>query len=1285
MDAKMNLIPEFILENFARQRESGSFYGSVLSVDIKGFTPMTEVLQRSSGGAEILSDILNRIYENTINAIFSEGGFVSSFAGDALTAVFINDRTGKAVRACKKIEHFIKKNRNIGTPEGNFALSLRTGIAAGKIEWRIITQGVQSVYFFFGEAVRLACEAQNSADPGKTGIVGGNIIEKKIRPFHLTGRSKAQYTGHFIPDSVLELDSKGEFRYISAVFISIRRPAELENTVRRIIEYSRAYGGFLNKVDYGDKGWVALVFFGTPIAVERPELRALQFSLQITSSYPGIMTGISAGNVFSGFIGSAKAGEHTSLGNVVNLAARLAMLPGPDVKFEKIVNEAISGEYSSKFLGASGLKGIAGKTEVFTSNGRKRIRLKQEAGDFIGRAEETAKAGEFIGRAVSKKNGAILYIEGPAGMGKTFLVERIKKNLLSGRLLWAYMPSDEVIRGSFNPFIYFLSGYFGCSGENSASINKRNFEKNFTALCSRLRSPELSEELKRTKSVLAALLDIRYAGSLYEVLDSKGRHQNTITALRNLILCLSEGRPFLMEFDDAQWIDKGSREVLGDLGYIRDHHVPVIVECRPNDDGTPFELIASAIPAERIMLDPFGEKETEELVMKVAGFKVDKRTSAVILKRSEGNPFYAEQICLYIKERSGEGFDIRCAEIPGNISTVIIARIDRLESQLREIVKTASVLGREFSVKLLNAMLKGDRLVRKNIRRIEKETIWQAVSEIIYVFKHALIRDAVYGMQLRKTLKRLHLLAARQTEILYAKSVDDHAVELAYHYDKAEHGTKAPKYLLLAAARAKEKFRNEEAIEHLERSLKYISAPARSVRIRIEIALLNCHIMKYASAEEILSEALVLAKKTGDTILTADVLQALSHLAWHTGKYAFGIECGNKAYGMYLRLRHTDGMRRSVQDAGYSYFFLDDMKKCLQCFELQLEYARRSGKKINIGVAYDDLGAIYNDRGEYGKAVAAHLDFLRIAKETGSKIHQNIAFMSLGNALYAKGEYAKAYGYFKRYGELSSKLGDPYGRGFALMSLGNCEHALGHNKKAVHWLEQSIAHSKTVGTESIGMIYNYIIMAKALSGSGEYRRAADYFKKALALTAALKSDRASAYANGNFGTFLLERGRYEKAEEHLKKALLLSERCGIRSNIASYSIEIFRIRLKKKDLRGAKKYLKKARVAGNGVDNAMLKFNLCFADASFTAFSDKKEAALILKKCIGEFRVPAQRAKACLELFKLTGERNIGFKALELYRSLGIERDSPALSRIVRILEKELTLTETKGKGNGKK
>ena len=131
-----NLIPHFIQEEFLQGTSDGEFEALTMFVDVSGFTPMTQALMRHGHeGAEILATVMNDIFDLLVNAVYERGGFVSTFAGDAFTAIFPFSEVGIPaeelvlhVLACVgEIQSLFRRHAIQTTPYGQFALQFKVG------------------------------------------------------------------------------------------------------------------------------------------------------------------------------------------------------------------------------------------------------------------------------------------------------------------------------------------------------------------------------------------------------------------------------------------------------------------------------------------------------------------------------------------------------------------------------------------------------------------------------------------------------------------------------------------------------------------------------------------------------------------------------------------------------------------------------------------------------------------------------------------------------------------------------------------------------------------------------------------------------------------------------------------------------------------------------------------------------------------------------------------------------------------------------------------------------
>ena len=181
-----------------------------------------------------------------------------------------------------------------------------------------------------------------------------------------------------------------------------------------------------------------------------------------------------------------------------------------------------------------------------------------------------------------------------------------------------------------------------------------------------------------------------------------------------------------------------------------------------------------------------------------------------LLERAEGNPFFLEEI---VRWRAAQGAEAMA--VPETVEGVILARIDRLEEDVKEVLKVASVVGRSFLRRVLEAIVAaGIELDAElgELLRIELIRERQRLPELEYIFKHALVQEATYGSILRQRRLELHRRVGECIERLFADRLDEFYGLLAHHYGQAEDWPKAHEYLLKAADEAGRIAANAEAL-----------------------------------------------------------------------------------------------------------------------------------------------------------------------------------------------------------------------------------------------------------------------------------------------------------------------------------------------------------------------------------------------------------------------------------------------------------------------------------------
>ncbi|MFO7642669.1 MAG: PQQ-binding-like beta-propeller repeat protein, partial [Candidatus Competibacteraceae bacterium] len=254
----------------------------------------------------------------------------------------------------------------------------------------------------------------------------------------------------------------------------------------------------------------------------------------------------------------------------------------------------------------------------------------------------------------------VVYVHGEPGVGKTRLIYELQRQAQSP-LAWFTCPADPILRQSLNPFRYFLRQYFGQNSDDTEEINKINFAAALNTLIERLRTETdasgvqgVIAELERTRSMLGALVDLYWEGSLYEQLEPELRFRNTLLAFKMLVQAESRLQPVILHVEDVHWLDPDSQELLVTLTRnVHDAPFAVILSGRYRDDGSPFTLELDAdVPRATLDLNTLSLEGTRALAAQVLAGPLSDVLANFLSLKTEGNPLFVEQLTLDLRERA---------------------------------------------------------------------------------------------------------------------------------------------------------------------------------------------------------------------------------------------------------------------------------------------------------------------------------------------------------------------------------------------------------------------------------------------------------------------------------------------------------------------------------------------------------------------------------------------------------------------------------------------------------
>ena len=608
------------------------------------------------------------------------------------------------------------------------------------------------------------------------------------------------------------------------------------------------FGGTVNEMT-GD-GIMAL--FGAPVALEEAPQRAIRASLSIhremaslsdrlrkgKSDLPPIRmrVGIHTGPVVVGSLGDDLRVEFKAVGDTVVLAARLEQIAKPGETYvSRDVFRVTEGYFHFETLEPTQVKGKIEPVQVYRVTGTKETpeRSVGIGSSLVGREKDLSQLELQIHRLING-TGGIVTITGEAGIGKSRLMaelrrtEAVKKTMiLEGRAL-------SIGRSlSFYPIIDALKHWSRIREEDTDTEAQRKLEKAIRAIH--------PEEVNEAFPFIATLMGMKLAGKhaqRMKGIEGEALEKLIFKNMREIIIKGSELRPTVIYIEDLHWVDTSSLELIEALfRLVEEYRILFILVFRPGYADTGERIIKSIeenYPSHwtKIELDPLNEAESETLLsnlLRIKGLPLNIRDQ--ILQRAGGNPFFIEEVvrslidegAVVLKNGDYEVTEkVKQVVIPQTIHALIMSRIDRLDEATRNLVRMASVIGRNFFYRVLAE-------VASNIEDIDRRLDYlkeiqlirerKRMEELEYLFKHALAQEAAYESILIQRRKELHNKVALSIEKVFNERLNEFYGMLAYHYSMGEDLDKAEEYMIKAGEEAMKSAASSEALGYFQEAL----------------------------------------------------------------------------------------------------------------------------------------------------------------------------------------------------------------------------------------------------------------------------------------------------------------------------------------------------------------------------------------------------------------------------------------------------------------------------------
>lgn len=583
--------------------------------------------------------------------------------------------------------------------------------------------------------------------------------------------------------------------------------ALLDKVFDRLDGLVAAFGGSVNQ-HIGD---AVLALFGAPVAHDNDAERAVTTALAMHRAVDGLLDplgnkvalhiGIASGVVVAAATGSAEHRIYTVTGESVNLASRLTELAKAG---ETLASDAVRSVLGARLVASARgeivPRGLDRPVAVWLVEALDETPAADDL-PLFGREMELGQLSAALMTARRQGMGSIIRLRGEAGIGKTKLVRRLLA-AAAGEAIQAHTAT-----------ILDFGVERGRDAARQLASSLLFLGRNADA-AERAAAGELAVASERIPPaqvpLLYQLLDLRppgEGGGAIDAMDETTRRRGRETVLAGLVEAASAAGPLLLVIEDLHWAEPATLEMLTALATLTLRR-PLILVLTTRIEGDPMDAgWRAGLGAARLSTIDLGPLPATDAA-RLAGALATAEGSFVLrcVERAAGNPLFLEQLLHHGDDSAGTA-------VPASIQSLVLARLDRLGPTDRTALQAASVLGQRFTLEGLRHVA-NDRLYA--CERLVARHFVQPDGDA-FLFRHALIRDGVYGALLGPRRREMHGRAAEwfagRDPVLHAE-----------HLDRA--ASPAAAAALGAAAQAQlAGYRAERALELAERGRELATAP----------------------------------------------------------------------------------------------------------------------------------------------------------------------------------------------------------------------------------------------------------------------------------------------------------------------------------------------------------------------------------------------------------------------------------------------------------------------------
>jgi class 3 adenylate cyclase len=848
-----------------------------------------------------------------------------------------------------------------------------------------------------------------------------------------------------------------------------------------------------------------MVYFGYPVAQEDAAERAVRAGLAIAEAISelnsrlalshkvnlAVRIGIHSGTVV---VAPRGDGQAETFGQAPSIASSAEALAAPGaILMTGAVHDLVSGLFAVEDLGARTVEGSAEPMRLYRvirsglASGRGRGFAPRGLAAFVGRDDELRLLSNRWER-VRDGEGQMVLVSGEPGIGKTRILEAFRARIKADPHLWIESAGAPLFSNTpFHALIQMFNQGLGWRGDedDTERVDRLEGALGPTGLKLGEAVPLIAEMLGLQVSEKYPLLNLA----------PDQRRVRLLAAMAGWVFSATRRQPLVLVIEDLQWVDPSTMELVHTLAE-QGATAPLMLLCTGRPEFRPTWNARSHHA--QITLSRLSNRETRELVEGVVSHaRLAADVVEAIIKRTDGVPLFAEELTrLMLQDDEVSGAN----EIPETLLDSLAARLDRL-GRAKEVAQLASVLGREFSYDLLEAVASiSEADLQASLSKLADAELIYARGrppQATYQFKHALIQDAAYDTLLKRKRQGLHARVARTIAERFAAVAEGQPEVLAMHWTRAGEAEPAAAAWKNAGdvAYARRAFKEAEAAYRQGMAMLSTQpeSPERDAKELHLCSALNRVLQLtrgYAAPEtvEAASRARALAEKSGSL---SDLIREEARI-WRAiitaGDYA-----GAAALADHIQdLAHDEGDNPGrlvfVHNAQVQVrFYTGDLAGVEEHFERLSPLIDTAGQRQAPGNNIVALGIASHTAWTRGQPDVARERMARafaFAEQSGNPYDLAMALHFQGNLHVCKRDPDSAEAVATQLLALAKAHGFSYAAGLALSPLGWARAQNGAASEGAALVRQTLAEQVASGaTVSITSSLNRLAEAQQLQGA----------------------------------------------------------------------------------------------------------------------------------------------------------------------------------------------------------